>query len=105
MMGFSNLDRGITFSTDAKVYSIERQAKLFNISNQFLPQIGMGGIRLLLGDGYLGSDRFAPFDKIIVTAGAPTLPDALIKQLNVNGRLVIPVGDSKTQKMAEEASS
>ncbi|WP_235297587.1 protein-L-isoaspartate(D-aspartate) O-methyltransferase [Portibacter marinus] len=82
----------------AKVYSIERQQKLYQITNQFLPRIGYGNIRLLLGDGYMGSQRFAPFDKILVTAGASYVPDALIQQLKVDGVLVIPVGDD-IQKM------
>jgi protein-L-isoaspartate(D-aspartate) O-methyltransferase len=82
----------------AKVYSIERQKKLHSITSQFLPTIGFGNIRLLLGDGYMGSQRFAPFDKILVTAGATYVPDALIQQLKVGGVLVIPVGD-KVQKM------
>jgi protein-L-isoaspartate(D-aspartate) O-methyltransferase len=82
----------------AKVYSIERQKKLYTITNQFLPTIGFGNIRLLLGDGYMGSQRFAPFDKVLVTAGATYVPDALIHQLKVGGVLVIPVGD-KVQKM------
>ncbi len=82
----------------AKVYSIERQQKLYQITNQFLPSIGFGNIRLLLGDGYMGSERFAPFDKILVTAGATYVPDALIQQLKVGGLLVIPVGD-QVQKM------
>lgn len=82
----------------AKVYSIERQQKLYKITNQFLPTIGFGNIRLLLGDGYIGSERFAPFDKVLVTAGATFVPDPLIQQLKVGGVLVIPVGD-KVQKM------
>lgn len=82
----------------AKVYSIERQKKLHQITSKFLPSIGFGNIRLLLGDGYMGSERFAPFDKILVTAGATYVPDALIHQLRVGGLLVIPVGD-KVQKM------
>ncbi len=82
----------------AKVYTIERQSNLYNITSKFLPKIGFGNIRLLLGDGYQGSTRFAPFDKILVTAGATYVPDALIKQLKVGGILVIPVGD-KVQKM------
>lgn len=94
----SGYQASILFQMGAKVYSIERQAKLFNITNQFLPQIGMGGIRLLLGDGYLGSERFAPFDKILVTAGAPYIPGALVEQLKEGGILVIPVGD-KVQRM------
>ena len=82
----------------AKVYTIERQTKLYAITSKFLPSIGFGGVRMLLGDGYLGSERFAPFDKILVTAGANYVPDALVKQLKVGGLLVIPVGD-KVQKM------
>ncbi len=82
----------------AKVYTIERQVKLFNITSKFLPSIGYNQIRILLGDGYLGSERFAPFDKILVTAGATYVPDALIQQLRIGGLLVIPVGD-KVQKM------
>ncbi|MCL4106438.1 UNVERIFIED_CONTAM: hypothetical protein GTU68_030396 [Idotea baltica] len=82
----------------AKVYSVERQQKLYQITSKFLPSIGYGNIRLLLGDGYMGSQRFAPFDKILVTAGATYVPDTLIQQLKVGGVLVIPVGD-KVQKM------
>ncbi len=88
----------VLYEMGAKVYTIERQEKLYNITNRFLPSIGYGNIRLLLGDGYQGSTRFAPFDKILVTAGAPYIPDPLIEQLKVGGILVIPVGD-KVQKM------
>jgi len=88
----------VLYQMGAKVYSIERQQKLYNITNTFLPSIGYGNIRLLLGDGYLGSSRFAPYDKILVTCGAPFVPDALIHQLKVGGTMVIPVGD-KVQKM------
>jgi protein-L-isoaspartate(D-aspartate) O-methyltransferase len=88
----------ILYHMGAKVYSIERQSNLYNITSKFLPKIGYGNIRLLLGDGYLGSERFAPFDKILVTAGATYVPDALVKQLKIGGILVIPVGD-KVQRM------
>ena len=88
----------VLYQMGAKVYSIERQAKLHKITSKFLPSIGFGNIRLLLGDGYMGSERFAPFDKILVTAGATYVPNALIQQLKVGGILVIPVGD-KVQKM------
>ena len=51
------------------------------------------------GDGYKGLEKFAPFDKIIVTAGAPFIPEDLLSQLKVGGRMVIPVGGADTQKM------
>lgn len=83
----------------AKVYTIERQEKLFIQTSDFLPKIGFKQIRTLFGDGYEGAPRFAPFDKIIVTAGATETPKTLLKQLGNNGKLVIPVGDGISQKM------
>jgi len=82
----------------AKVYTIERQEKLFNHTARILPEIGYHA-RFFLGDGSIGIAKRAPYDKIIVTAGAPTVPDVLLKQLNIGGILVIPVGDEKSQKM------
>ena len=82
----------------AKVYTIEYNQKLFEKTSGFLPSIGYKAY-FLQGDGSKGVPVFAPFDKIVVTAGAPALPDALVAQLNVNGRLVIPIGDDKTQRM------
>ena len=67
-------------------------------SANFLPAIGYKAY-FLQGDGSKGVPVFAPYDRIIVTAGAPTMPDALIEQLNIGGKLVIPIGDNKTQKM------
>jgi len=77
----------------AQVYSIERQLELFKKTSQFLPKIGYVAKRLIFGDGYKGLKEEAPFDSIIVTAGAPFVPKALLSQLKVGGRLVIPVGD------------
>jgi protein-L-isoaspartate(D-aspartate) O-methyltransferase len=82
----------------AKVFTIERQEKLFYHTKQVLPDMGYKA-RFLLGDGSKGNARHAPYDKIIVTAGAPTVPDELLKQLNIGGILVIPVGGQETQKM------
>ncbi len=76
----------------AKVYSIERQSELFKKTVKFLPKIGIRPKHLSLGDGYKGLPVFAPFDSIIVTAGAPEIPSALMAQLKIGGRLVIPVG-------------
>lgn len=83
----------------AKVYTIERQETLYKKTQKFLYDIGYGQIRTLYGDGYLGSERFAPFDKILVTAGATTIPEALKSQLKTGGQLVIPVGPGDSQRM------
>lgn len=77
----------------ARVYSIERQQELFKKTSKFLPKLGFRAKKLIFGDGYKGLPEEAPFDSIIVTAGAPFVPKALLKQLNIGGRLVIPVGD------------
>ena len=79
----------------ATVYSIERQIKLFKKTVNFLPtlEIGIRPKHLSTGDGYKGLPEFAPFDSIIVTAGAPEIPKPLMAQLKIGGRLVIPVGE------------
>ncbi|GFZ86299.1 protein-L-isoaspartate O-methyltransferase [Aquaticitalea lipolytica] len=77
----------------AKVYSIERQLELFKITSKFLPKLGYRAKKLIFGDGYKGLKEEAPFDSIIVTAGAPFVPKPLLSQLAIGGRLVIPVGD------------
>lgn len=76
----------------AKVYSIERQQELFKKTKKFLPKLGYKAKRLIFGDGYKGLPEEAPFDGIIVTAGAPYVPKPLLAQLKIGGRLVIPVG-------------
>uniref|UniRef100_UPI00404B9E19 protein-L-isoaspartate(D-aspartate) O-methyltransferase n=1 Tax=Gelidibacter sp. TaxID=2018083 RepID=UPI00404B9E19 len=76
-----------------KVYSIERQLELFKITSKFLPKLGYRAKKLIFGDGYKGLKEEAPFDSIIVTAGAPLVPKPLMSQLKIGGRLVIPVGD------------
>ena len=77
----------------AKVYSIERQQELFKKTSKFLPKLGYRPKKLIFGDGYKGLPEEAPFDGIVVTAGAPFVPKPLLAQLKVGGRLVIPVGD------------
>jgi len=79
----------------AEVYSIERQLELFKKTNLFLPKIGYVTKRLIFGDGYKGLKEEAPFDRILVTAGAPFVPKPLLAQLKVGGRLVIPVGETE----------
>ena len=78
----------------AKVYSIERQRELYKKTKVFLSKIGYRPKYLSFGDGYKGLEEYAPFDKIIVTAGAPYVPKPLLAQLKVGGRLVIPVGEN-----------
>ena len=77
----------------AKVFSIERQQELFKKTFKFLPKIGYRAKKLIFGDGYKGLPDEAPFDSIIVTAGAPFVPNPLLSQLAIGGRLVIPVGE------------
>ena len=81
-----------------KVFSIERQKSLFDKAVQFLPTLGYR-LKLFYGDGYKGLPPYAPFDRIIVTAGAPLIPDALMDQLKPGGILVIPVGGGDIQEM------
>ncbi|MDB5009266.1 MAG: protein-L-isoaspartate O-methyltransferase [Mucilaginibacter sp.] len=88
----------ILLELGAKVYTIERQEKLYERTIQVLPRMGYKP-EFFLGDGSKGIANQAPYDKIIVTAGAPTVPDVLLSQLNIGGILVIPVGDESTQKM------
>ena len=80
---------------EAEVYSIERQLELFKKTSLFLPKIGHVAKRLIFGDGYKGLKEEAPFDRILVTAGAPFVPKPLLAQLKVGGRLVIPVGEDE----------
>jgi protein-L-isoaspartate(D-aspartate) O-methyltransferase len=82
----------------AKVYSIERNKVLYSKTKKFLNLAGFQ-FNTFLGDGTLGLPQYAPFDKIIVTAGGPNIPQALMEQLAVGGLMVIPVGDKQTQKM------
>jgi protein-L-isoaspartate(D-aspartate) O-methyltransferase len=83
----------------AKVYSIERQRELFDKTKVFLPLLGYKGAKLVYGDGYKGMPQFAPFDKIIVTAAAPYIPEELLAQLVIGGILVIPLGEGEEQVM------
>jgi protein-L-isoaspartate(D-aspartate) O-methyltransferase len=75
-----------------KVYTIERQLELFKKTNLFFKKMGYRPKKFIFGDGYKGLPENAPFDRIIVTAGAPEVPKALLSQLKVGGRLVIPIG-------------
>jgi len=89
----SGYQTAILCELGAKVFSIERQLELFKKTNIFLPKLGYKAKKLIFGDGYKGLAGEAPFDSIIVTAGAPFVPKPLLSQLKIGGRLVIPVGD------------
>ncbi len=79
----------------AKVYSVERQSELFKKTSTLLPKIGIRPKHLTFGDGYKGLPTYGPFDSIIVTAGAPIIPQPLMAQLKIGGKLVIPVGENE----------
>ncbi|MFT6844164.1 MAG: protein-L-isoaspartate(D-aspartate) O-methyltransferase [Flavobacteriales bacterium] len=82
----------------AKVYSIERQKSLFVKAKRLLPKMGYK-LWQVHGDGYDGLPSFAPFNKILVTCGAPFIPQELLKQLIIGGLMVIPVGEGEEQEM------
>ena len=88
----SGYQTAILLHLKAKVYTIERQLELFKKTNLFFKKMGYRPKKVIFGDGYKGLPETAPFDSIIVTAGAPEVPRALLSQLKVGGRLVIPVG-------------
>lgn len=77
----------------AKVFTIERQHELYKKTSLFLQKLGIRPKYASFGDGYQGLKEYAPYDKILVTAGAPYVPKALMAQLQVGGKLVIPVGE------------
>lgn len=89
----SGYQTAVLIELKAEVYSIERQKELYAKVKKFLPKVGYVPKKLEYGDGYLGMPEHAPFDSIIVTAGAPYLPKALLGQLKIGGKLVIPIGD------------
>ena len=89
----SGYQTAVLFTLGAVVYSVERQNELFKKTSLLLPKLGIRAKHLSFGDGYKGLPNHAPFDGIIVTAGAPEIPKALMSQLKIGGKLVIPVGD------------
>ncbi|KAB5491900.1 protein-L-isoaspartate(D-aspartate) O-methyltransferase [Flagellimonas hadalis] len=88
----SGYQTAVLLDLKAKVYTIERQQELFKKTRLFFNKMNYRPKKLIFGDGYKGLPEEAPFDSIIVTAGAPEVPKPLMSQLKVGGRLVIPVG-------------
>jgi protein-L-isoaspartate(D-aspartate) O-methyltransferase len=91
----SGYQTAVLVALGAKVYSVERQNELFKKTSALLPKLGIRPKHLSFGDGYKGLPNHAPFDSIIVTAGAPIIPKPLMAQLKIGGKLVIPVGDKE----------
>ena len=81
-----------------KVYTIERYRELFQKAQGILTSLGYN-IHFFFGDGYEGKAQYGPYDGIIITAAAPEIPDALLKQLKIGGKLVVPLGSSDYQVM------
>lgn len=90
----SGYQAAVLLEMGATLFTIERQNELFKKAKLFLPKLGYKPKKMIFGDGYIGLENEAPFDGIIVTAGAPYVPNPLLAQLKVGGKLVIPVGDN-----------
>ena len=94
----SGFQTSILCAMGIKVFSIERQKELYLKAKPIIHHMNYNP-KLFYGDGYKGRPLDAPFDKILVTCGAPYIPDALLQQLKVGGMLVIPIGEGETQLM------
>lgn len=94
----SGYQAAVLIEMGATVYTIERQRELYMKAQVLLPRLGYNP-KFFYGDGYKGLPTYGPFDKIIVTAGAPSIPEDLIAQLKVGGRMVIPTGPRDKQNM------
>jgi protein-L-isoaspartate(D-aspartate) O-methyltransferase len=82
----------------ANVFSIERQFEIYDRTRKLLDELQIR-VNTKYGDGTIGWEEYAPFDRILVTAGSPSVPSSLKKQLVIGGRIVIPVGDKSSQKL------
>ncbi|MCC9043707.1 protein-L-isoaspartate(D-aspartate) O-methyltransferase [Myroides sp. M-43] len=91
----SGYQTAVLVAMGARVYSVERQNELYKKTSALLPKLGIRPRLMTFGDGYKGLPNYAPFDAIIVTAGAPFIPQALLGQIKVGGRLIIPIGEEQ----------
>ncbi len=101
----SGYQTAVLLHLKARVYTIERQLELFKKTNLFFKRMGYRPKKFVFGDGYKGLPEEAPFDAIIVTAGAPMVPRPLLSQLAIGGRMVIPVGEEEQTMMLIRRSS
>lgn len=95
----SGYQASVLYKLGARIYSVERHRALFNKTTVLLQKLGFGTIKTFCGDGTKGLGEYGPYDRIIVTAGAPNLPDSLIDQLKIGGKIIIPIGNEENQKM------
>lgn len=96
----SGYQAAVLYDLGANVFTIERQKELYTKVQKFLPSIGYSPT-CFFGDGFKGLPNLAPFDKILITAGAPYIPADLKLQLKIGGTLIVPVGNDKRQEMYE----
>jgi protein-L-isoaspartate(D-aspartate) O-methyltransferase len=94
----SGYQAAILFKMGMQVFSIERQFEIYSKTQKLFDKLGIR-VHIKCGDGTIGWEEFAPYDRIIVTAGSPSIPLSLKKQLGIGGRLVIPVGDKNSQTL------
>jgi len=94
----SGYQAAVLLEMGARVYSIERHRELYQKARKMLTALKYEG-HFFFGDGYIGKPQYGPFDGILLTAGADKIPEALLPQLAIGGRLVAPVGDRSTQVM------
>ena len=94
----SGYQAAVLLEMGARVYSIERHRDLYQKARKMLTELKYEG-HFFFGDGYLGKPQYGPYDGILLTAGADEIPETLLSQLAIGGRLVAPVGDRSTQVM------
>ncbi len=94
----SGYQAAVLYEMGARVFTIERNFDLYNQTSRLFDKLFVR-VHAKCGDGTIGWEEFAPYQGIIVTAGSPSVPQSLKKQLDIGGNLVIPVGDKKTQKL------
>lgn len=93
----SGYQTAVLVAMKANVYTVERQKSLYDFSQRKLKEINLAPVFQYFGDGFIGLSDFAPFDKILITCGAKTLPTKLLKQLKIGGKMVIPMGKQDEQ--------